>query len=351
MRFKVAIVDKDNLYLQRIARVFSEKYAENMDLYSFSSLEAFENRSVTARFDMVLYGEGIIPVEDIPNGQHAMYLVSQADIDKVEGVSAICKYQKHEILFKKIVSFCIDQDSTNYIKKNVMGNACKVILVAGASGGSGATTVATALSRFYARNGKKVLYISFEKNPATSLFFNSESESSFSDVIYMLKSKKSNIISRLENIVQKDETGVFFFNQCKTIFDMEELTDADKKTLIEEICSFGEYDYVIMDDSITCNKSGYAICDYSDMILLVSDGSKLSEMKLDQISTVIGIWDEEKDARFRPKTRVFYNGNLNPAESDEDRFMIMGAAPKFEGMTERAVSERVSELGVFQQLA
>lgn len=351
MRFKVAIVDKDNLYLQRIARVFSEKYADNMDLYSFSSLEAFENRSVTARFDMVLYGEGMISVEDIPNGQHAMYLVSQADIDKVEGVSAICKYQKHEILFKKIVSYCIDQDNTNYIKKNVMGNDCKVVLVAGAGGGSGATTVATALARFHARNGKKVLYISFEKNPATSLFFKSESDTSFSDVIYMLKSKKTNIISRLENIVQKDDTGVFFFNQCKTIFDMEELTEEDKKKLIEEICSFGEYDYVIIDDVITCNKDGFAICDYSDYILLISDGSKLSELKLDQISTVIGIWDEEKDARFRPKTRVFYNGNLNAKPSDEDRFIIMGASAKYDHLSEKEVSEKVSELGIFQQLA
>lgn len=351
MRFKVAIVDKDNLYLQRIARVFSEKYAENMDLYSFSSLESFESRSMTARFDMVLYGEGMIAVEDIPNGQHAMYLVSQADLDKVEGVSAICKYQKHEILFKKIVSFCIDQDNTNYIKKNVMGNACKVILVAGVSGGSGATTVATALARNYSRTGKKVLYISFEKNPATSLFFKSESDTSFSDVIYMLKSKKSNIISRIENIVQKDETGVYFFNQCKTIFDIEELTEEDKKKLIEEICSYGEYDYVVIDDVITCNKDGYAICEYADNILLISDGTRLSELKLDQISTVIGIWDAEKDARFRPKTRLFYNKNTQELPSDEERFVVMGAAPRYDRMTESDISERVSELGVFQQLA
>ncbi len=351
MRFKVAIVDKDNLYLQRLARVFSEKYADNMDLYSFSSLEAFENRSVTARFDLVMYGEGIIAVEDIPNGQHAMYLVAQADIDKVEGVSAICKYQKHEILFKKIVSYCIDQDNTNYIKKNVMGNACKVVLVSGANGGAGATTVASAIARYHAQNGKKVLYVSFEKNPATSLFFTSDGDATFSDVIYMLKSKKSNIISRLENIVQKDETGVYFFKQCKTIFDMEELTQDDKRSLIEEICSFGEYDYLVIDDVISCNKEGFAICDYADYIVLISDGSRPSELKLDQISTVIGIWDEEKDARFRPKTKVFYNGNTERLAMTDEQFVVMGESPRFDHMTEREVSEKVAELGFFQQLA
>ena len=38
----------------------------------------------------------------------------------------------------------------------------------------------------------------------------------------------------------------------------------DKRTLIEEICSFGEYDYLVIDDVISCNKEGFAICDYAD---------------------------------------------------------------------------------------
>lgn len=352
MKYKVAVVDYDELYLGRLCRIFGEKYADKLTIYSYSGIDTYEKGKESNRFDLVLFAEGMITPQDIPGDIPAAYFVGQNDIDKVEEFPAICKFQKHEILLKQMLDLCLEREITHYTKKNVLGNITKVLYVTAAQGGVGASSVAAAAAKHFAQTGRKVLYISFEKNAVTDMFFHAAEDVTFSDVIYTLKSKKTNMISRVENIVQKDDSGVYFFRPCRTVFDMNELTITDIELLLKEICSMGSYEYIIVDAFLEFNETGYFLCDYADNILLVSDGSKTSEKKLEQLKSAMMIWDAQKDARFASKSRLLYNrfDSKYGMQSEALDIQIVGGIPKYEGAEERMIADQIAGMRFWENI-
>ncbi len=350
MKYNIAIVDKDELYLGRICRIFSERYADKMTLYSYSSLDNYETGKKINQFDLVLFAEGMIKPEDISQEIQAAYFVDQNDIDKIEEYQAICKFQKHEVLFKQILDICLEKEITHYTKKNVLGNITKVLVVTSAQGGVGTTTVATAIARHHAQQGKKVLYLSLEQNAVTDMFFQGSEEFTFSDVIYTIKSKKSNMISRVDNIVQKDDSGVYFFRPSRTVFDMHELTNADIEMLLKEICTMGSYEYIVVDAHLEFNAEGYFLCDYADHILLVSDNSRTSEKKIEQLNAALMIWDTQKATRFRSKCSLVYNRFVQRTDmQDEQQLKTIGYIPVLNGMSEQQISEQISVMPFWEK--
>jgi cellulose biosynthesis protein BcsQ len=300
----------------------------------------------------VLFAEGIIEPSDIPKDIIAAYLVGQNDIDKVEEFTAICKFQKYEILFKQIMDLCLEREVTHYTKKNILGNITKLIFVTSASGGVGTSTVAVAVSKHIAMAGKKVLYLSLENNAITDIFFKAEDELTFSDVIYTIKSKKTNMISRVENIVQKDDSGVYFFRPCRTVFDMNELNAADIENLISQICSMGSYDYIIVDTKLNFDSIGYFLCDYADDIILVSDARVSDTIKLRYLKEAFDIWDEKNDARFTTKTNILYNkvGSHSAVKSEDLGYDEIGIIPKYDSTDEKTIADQISRLNYWKVL-
>ncbi len=352
MKYKVAVVDSDELYLGRMCRLFGEKYADRLAIYSYSGVDTYEKGKESNRFDLVLFAEGMIAPQDIPKDIPAAYFVGQNDIDKVEDFPAICKFQKHEILLKQIMDLCLEREVTHYTKKNVLGNITKVLYVTAAQGGVGASTVAVAAARHFAQAGNKVLYISLEKNAITDMFFQSEGEVTFSDVIYTLKTKKNNLISRVENIAQKDNSGVYFFKPCKTVFDMNELTREDVQLLLKEISAIGSFEYIVIDAFLEFNETGFFMCDYADNILLVSDGSKTSEKKMEHLRTGLAIWDGQKDARLLSKSSLLYNRfhSRYGVRSEAIGIPVVGGIPKYEGADEKKIAQEIANMPFWENI-
>lgn len=344
MKYKIAVVDHDELYLGRMCRIFGEKYADKLMVYSYSGVDMYEKGKESNRFDLVLFAEGMIAPQDIPKDIPAAYFVGQNDIDKIEDFPAVCKFQKHEILLKQIMDLCLEREITHYTKKNVMGNITKLLFVTSAQGGVGTSTAAAAAARHFAQAGRKVLYLSLEKNAVTDMFFHVTEELTFSDVIYTLKSKKSNMISRVENIVQKDDSGVYFFRPCRTVFDMNELTVADIQNLLKEICSMGSYEYIVVDALLEFNETGYFMCNYADSILLVSDGSRAGEKKLEQLKAAMLIWDAQNDARFVSKSNLLYNkfDSRYGTQQETPDLQMVAKISKYEGVDEKEIVNQIA---------
>lgn len=352
MKYKVAIVDTDQIYLTRFSKTFGNKYADKIDVFSFSSWEAYENSEEKNRFDMLMIAEGVVDIKNLTEKTPIAVLVGQNDIDTVDGNTAICKYQKHEIIVKQILEFCLEGEEVRFTKRNVLGNTTKVIYVTSATGGTGTTTMAISLAKYLTQKGKKVLYLSFEKNPATDLFLHAQGESSFSDVIYLIKSKKNNLISRIENIIQRDESGVFFIPPCRTVFDINELSVNEIKPLLQELCTVGSYEAIIIDSLLDFNEAGFFSCDYADQILLVANGTKIDSQKLRQLHAAFNIWDKERNSRFISKTHLIYNcyGSKSLQATDID-FKVLGTAPKLEGTNEQQIVDYISDMNLFELYA
>lgn len=351
MKYKIAVIDKDEFYLKRLSQTFAENYADKIEVYSYTGLKVFQESVEVRKFDMLLIADGMADVNQLPTGVPLALLVEEKEINRVENLPAICKYQKHEILIKKILEICLEKENVHYTKKNVLGKVAKVLYVTAPTGGNGTTSIAAAVARVLANSEKKVLYMSLEKNAVTDLFFKAEADNNFTDVIYGLKSKKGNLIARIENIVQQDETGVYFFQACRSVFDMNELTVEDMKTLVQEICTLGSYDYIVIDGTLEYNDTGYFLCDFADDILIVTSEGTVGKEKLKRLKLAMKIWDQEHDTRLFSKVELLYNKTKeeNVTQDTEMDFPIAGYIPEYGRLKEKQIIENMMCMSFFEK--
>lgn len=68
-----------------------------------------------------------------------------------------------------------------------------------------------------------------------------------SDVIYSLKSRKANLLLKLESCIKQSQEGVSYFSSTKVALDILEISYADIDTLIGNIQGMDNYDEIIVD--------------------------------------------------------------------------------------------------------
>lgn len=353
MKFKVGIVDTDKLYLERIVQWFSNGYSDKLEIFSFTNEKSFEEALQNIQFDMVLVSNGIsISREMIPLKTGFAYLVSQNDIDMIGDIPVIRKFQSAEMLYKQMVGLYASNENIHVIKKNTRGNLCKVITITSASGGVGTSTIAVSSAKYFARQNKKVLLLNFEKNESQTVFMGKgDMQTSFSDVIYLLKSNKSNIALRMESLIQKDASGIFYFNSCRNILDRMEMDAECIKSLVEEVCMFGDYDYVVIDSEFNFDESSFFLAEYSDSVIVVADGTQIGCSKLKRFFKTLQIVDTQKEMHILPKFSLIYNrfSSKTGQQEPDVTFPIMGGTPKYESISEKEISEQIAKLPFWEK--
>lgn len=352
MKFKVGIIDADILYLERLVQWFSNGYGDKIELFSFTNLAAFEEALQNMHFDMVLAAENMKVSKDlIPQKTGFAYLVTQNDLEMIEDVPVISKFQSVDMLYKQIVGLYANNEEINVVKKNVDGKTCKVITITSASGGVGTSTIAAAFAKYLARKEKKVLFLSFEKNGGQDVFFQAEGTGNISDVIYLLKSNKNNIALRMESLVSKDGSGVFYLKNCNNLLDRTELDKASIEKLVKEISTLSNYEYIIVDMEYSFDEIGLFLTEYSDSILVVADGTVMSCHKLKQFFDTLHIWDSQKNLHALPKFGLVYNrfSSKYGCQSQDVNFPVLGGTPRYEGVNEMQMVEEISKLPFWEK--
>ena len=135
--------------------------------------------------------------------------------------------------------------------------------------------MAASYAVYCAKKGKKVLYLNLEKFGSSDLFFSAEGQFDMSDVIFALKSKKTNLSIKLESCVKQDVTGVYFYSQTKNSLDMLELQLEEKTRLVSEIKLSGIYDVVIVDTDFGFDIDNLKFLKLAENIVWTGDGSEI----------------------------------------------------------------------------
>lgn len=352
MKIRIAILENDRLYSERLLLHFSKYYADKLEVYAYSQTESFEEAVKTIHFDILLAAsEFSSRLQELPEYMGLIYLVEQNDLEKIEDIAAIGKYQKPEIIYRQIVGIYSSKVEKKFSKRNVNNAECRLYLVTAANGGAGISTVAVSLSKFLAGRGKKVLYLSLEANGAQDLFFDGTKQHSFSDIIYLLKSRKINIALRAESIVQKDTSGVYYFGECRSILDMEELNKDDIKDLIREICMLGDYEHVVLDFSMRFTESHLYIAECSDVILTVCDGSVIGLKKLKQFVDALEVIDGQQEKNLKARISLIYNkfSSKTGVLYEDERIPVLGGIQKYEGIGEKEVVNQILTKQLFDK--
>ena len=227
MKIKLAILEKDRSYLSRIVPAFGSKYADKLEIYSFTNYDVAIETVRISRIDVLLASDAFdIDVSKLPARCAFAYLVDSPGIDMINDQRAICKFQRADLIYKQILS-AYSEKATGIMGFAPGEEKSTVIVFASPAGGVGTSTIAAACALHFAKADKKVLYLNLETFGSADLFFQGEGVFDMSDLIFALKSKKSNLHLKLESCIKRDARGVYFYSQPKIVLDRLELKEEE----------------------------------------------------------------------------------------------------------------------------
>lgn len=352
MKIKLAILEKDQSYLNRIVHVFGMKYADKFQIYSFTDLNVAFSTLETAKIDVMVASDAFeINVDQLPRRCGFAYFVDSADIEMLNGQRAICKFQKADLIYKQILSI-YSENASNVTGLKFGDDNSKLIIFQPASGGTGASSMAAACAIHFASRGVRVLYLNLERFGSSDLFFDAEGQFDMSDIIFALKSKKANLAMKLESCVKQSANGVFFYSQSKIALDMLELNTDDVTRLITELQLTGSYDYIVIDTDFSIHGEALKIYRKAHTIVWVGDGSELSNSKLVRAYNALNTLEQNADAPLLNRTVLIYNKFSNKTSKALDEFGLkyIGGAPRFEHATTAQVLEQLSTMEMFDKI-
>ena len=275
IRLLVALDDRD--YLEFFSNVLAEKYAEKFELSVCSSQEHFTDILTAHRYDIAMVSPAFAERLGDLKIQSKLTLLL-CDGNETGGTSeyhAVKKYQR----ISAIVSAILEQyagvaDSYEGASK------ADVVAVWSPIGGVGKTTVALAYAAQRASQGKRVAYLDLEAFSSGSVYFTQAGKS-----ISTIFGRMDNNAPLLLQSIRMEDSGsnILYFCDPENYDDISILTDDDVKTLVDGCIT--DIDELVIDLSSVCDSRTKKVLELADKVLLVTDNSKIGQIKLEQFYT------------------------------------------------------------------
>ncbi|MBQ6302773.1 MAG: chromosome partitioning protein ParA [Clostridiales bacterium] len=352
MKIRVAVLDNDQIYLDRFVSAFSAKYSDKVELYSFSDLQIALDTVATNRIDIFVASENFaIDPSNIPSKCIFAYFVDNAGIDSFNNCNAICKFQKADLIYKQFLSL-YSEKAGGISSLKLDDDSTKVIAFASPCGGVGTSTVAAACAKHFALNGNSVLYLCLEPFGSSDLFFHGDGQYDMSEVIYALKSKKMNLTLKLESCVRKDESGVCFFSATGLALDMLEMTNDDIVRLIEEVKLTGSYNYIVFDIDFALDKNHLRTYRLAHSVVWVSDGSEISNYKIKRAYQAVQLLEQTKSIDLADRLNLMYNrfSSKSGKYVEEADIKVVGGTQVFAQASVNQIVDQISRMGMFDNI-
>ncbi|MGN0480836.1 MAG: chromosome partitioning protein ParA [Lachnospiraceae bacterium] len=350
MKIKIAFADRDKNYLNKLVATFVNKYSDKLEVYSFTEISNLMEVIGEIKLDVILASDAFeIDFSKIPAKCAFAYFVDGIDIKTVNKQRAICKFQKIELMYKQILSI-YSENAGNLSSAAINEGGTNIIVFSSPCGGVGTSIMAAACAVHYAMMGKKVIYLNFENYGSSDLYFASIGDADMSDLIFAIKSKKTNLSIKFESCVRQDKSGVFYYSPSKVALDMLEFSNEERMQLLSEINFSGTYDYIIVDSRFRLDKLD--LFNMATRIVLVGDGSETSNTKISRAYTAVQFLEDKKDLNLTGKMRLIYNkfSNKTSRQLEIADLKFIGGSPRFEHATERQVLEELSKKQMFEEL-
>jgi len=352
MRIKLAILEKDQSYLNRIVSVFNTKYADKIETYSFTDMNIALSTIESAKIDVfVVGGDFDIDFDKLPSKCGFAYFVESASVETLNNQKSICKFQKIELIYKQILSI-YSEHAGNVSGYKMEDDSTKILLFSSPSGGAGTSTMAAASCLHFASKGKKVLHLCLEKYGFSDLFFSGEGQFDMSDIIFGLKSTKTNLQLKLESCVKQDARGVYFYSKSKIALDMLELSTEDVLKLLTELKIFGGYDYLVVDTDFGLDKDSLRLFAQAYSIVWIGDGSENSNNKITRAYKALTTMEQNAESPLTNRICLAYNKFSNKSSKTIGDIGIkdIGGAPRYEYASNKQIIEQLCNMEMFEKM-
>lgn len=345
MRLRVNILDSDEEYLQRLAKVIHHKYQERIELCVFSDRNKFLEDVRKNCPEVILLDEGMelgnsIIFENIACG----YLTRVRDVQEIRNIPTIFKYQNANNLFQKMTELYVVKQKQN-LCTNRRKSKTKVIAFTSAQGGCGTTSAAVAYAVWSAQNNKKVLYLNFDCFGNSTFFIKQEEN----DSLYRIQTEQHRIDKSLKCAIHKDESGFSFLD---VDYACQLLQCNDWEIVINSIFETDNYDEIIFDFSgNTTEKISKIKKVRADRIVYVTDGSDTGKDKFVRFFEAVKR-DQKNEYDFVMKAALLYNCfRLDISKQFENiPVPVLGGISQLSESSGRKTVERMSQIDLWNNI-
>lgn len=352
MKIRLAILEKDEVYLKRLESVFNVKYADKLEILTTTDREFALQSLREKRIDVFLADETFdIETAMLPSGCGFAYLVDTADIERVKDAAAVCKFQKAETLYHQILGL-FSEKTAAVVGAHMEGEGGRVLAFVSAAGGTGSSVAAAACAMGFAQKGKRTLYLNLERFGSADVFFQAEGNACLSDVIRAVKSRTGNLAMKLESAVKQDVSGVFFYSCARLALDIAELSADEIRQIVGTLKVSGGYDYIVLDIDFSMEKGVLKILEECNTIVFVADGSAASNVKLERVVTSLNVLEQQTDQKLLPRCGILYN-RFSSRTSHKARVSDLkeyGGINRYEGFDTGRLLQQLKDLQVFETL-
>ncbi|MDR0500668.1 MAG: hypothetical protein LBG97_05420 [Coriobacteriales bacterium] len=353
MKIRLTILDTDSDFLSRLTLTCANRYPDKLEVRTFTdeqlALESLKNGAV----DIFLASDVFdIQPSVIPARCSLAYLVESDAIDSIKEQKAISKYKKIETFYKNVLEIYSENIPSSVSLKLSDEGKGAIIQFSSASGGVGCSTMAASCARHFASKGASVIYFSLEQFMSTDIFFSGEGNATFSDVVFALKSKRGNLPLKVEGCVKNDASGVHFISSSKTPLDLRELDNDDISELLDAIMLASNYEYIVVDVGSLLTDISFEVLKHANKLVLVSDGSAVSNLKTSQALATLEILERDADVSYLSRTALVYNkfSSKTGCVLDFAHVYTMGGAQRYEQATAQDIVQQLQGLNIFDTL-
>jgi cellulose biosynthesis protein BcsQ len=266
------------------------------------------------------------------------YLVNDSQIEFIDDSPTVAKYYRIDEFERQVMK--LFQSVIGNMKLRRRSSGTKVLNVTSPAGGVGSTTVAVALSRALTNAGNRTLYIELGRYMGFDV--NQNSPHNFSDIIFAIKMKKSNLGLAIDSVIQQNSvTGVYFIAPSPNAYDMQEITDAELASFIETVFTL-DYDYIVFDSAVDHSDTSKLIMNTADVNIIVSSGTDTSKSKVSRFFETIQRFDELQGTYISDTLALVYNQFGSTDQMLAGDVPVLGGINKFQGYSEAQVLQEVT---------
>ncbi len=173
-----------------------------------------------------------------------------------------------------------------------------------------------------------------------------------SDIIFALKSKKSNLSIKLESCLKQDQNGVFFYSQPKIALDMLEFSTEEMIRLISQVKLSSSYDCIILDLDFGLDNDSLNLFRQADSVIWTGDGSEISNYKIKRALHALSILEKDDEISLLNRISLVYNKFSSKSSRiiDDIEIKNIGGTPRYEHATTKQVLEKISQMQMFDNI-
>jgi len=296
MKIKLLIALDDGVYAKLLSDNISEYHSDTVDVCLCNSPEGLKELLKSRRFNVALVDAAMIGYIDMKSIHLPLLLWSETEANSVtaanpdvkNNIGRINKYQR----ISSIVSAVLEQYArVSTGRDNFETKHTCITAIWSPAGGTGKTSVAIAYALSRVTGDKEVFYLNIENFSSIPCFFN-ENGKSISTVFEMLENSDGDIKMLIKGISGRDK-GITFLSGPDNYDDINILSCENVHELITFCAQLA--DELVIDMSCGCDSRTRKVFDLAGKILLVTDPSGCTGVKLAQFLSQNNVFETIKE--------------------------------------------------------